>query len=124
MDRHRFDTGEVVLNYVEAGDGEPKMLLVHGGGDSWQMFDPILDTLAATNHVFAVDLRGHGESGRVPGRYRPEEYAADIVAFIDQVTGPVVLCGFSLGGWVWNFVQEIYGFLFFFTGMTLKPIFL
>jgi len=49
--------------------------------------------------VYAPDLRGHGQSGRVPGCYRLRDYAADIAAFLQQVVEPpAVLFGHSLGG--------------------------
>lgn len=44
------------------------------------------------------DLRGHGKSGRVPWGYSVQEYAADIGAFLQQVSGPAALFGHSLGG--------------------------
>jgi pimeloyl-ACP methyl ester carboxylesterase len=51
--------------------------------------------------VYALDLRGHGRSGRVPKQYRPEHYAADVLAFLTHRIGePAVLFGHSLGGWV------------------------
>jgi pimeloyl-ACP methyl ester carboxylesterase len=51
--------------------------------------------------VYAPDLRGHGQSGRVPGCYRLRDYAADIAAFLEQVVQqPAVLFGHSLGGHV------------------------
>jgi pimeloyl-ACP methyl ester carboxylesterase len=51
--------------------------------------------------VYALDLRGHGKSGRVAGQYRPEHYVADVVAFIEsQLAERVILFGHSLGGWI------------------------
>jgi pimeloyl-ACP methyl ester carboxylesterase len=75
--------------------------MLHGGGDRWQRFSPLIPTLAKRWHVYALDLRGHGRSGRVAGRYRPEHYAADVVALLAQrIAGPAILLGHSLGGWV------------------------
>ena len=52
-------------------------------------------------HIYALDLRGHGKSGRVPGQYRPEHYVADIVAFLEsQLAERVIPFGHSLGGWI------------------------
>jgi len=52
-------------------------------------------------HVYALDLRGHGKSGRVPGQYRPEQYVPDIIAFLERrVTEHPILFGHSLGGWI------------------------
>jgi pimeloyl-ACP methyl ester carboxylesterase len=76
-------------------------VLLHGGGDRWQGFMPILPQLATRWHIFALDLRGHGKSGRIPGQYRPEHYVADVIAFLEsEFLQPVILFGHSLGGWI------------------------
>jgi pimeloyl-ACP methyl ester carboxylesterase len=75
-------------------------VLLHGGSARWQYFDPIVPELAARWHLYAVDLRGHGKSGRTPGHYALRDYAADICAFLLRVSGPASLFGHSLGGMV------------------------
>jgi pimeloyl-ACP methyl ester carboxylesterase len=91
----------VTLNYAAGPPSGPPLLLIHGGGDRWQGFEPLLPALTAHWHVYAPDLRGHGKSGRVPGSYRPEEYVVDLVAFVEsQLDRPFFLFGHSLGGWV------------------------
>jgi pimeloyl-ACP methyl ester carboxylesterase len=48
--------------------------------------------------VFALDARGHGRSGRTPGRYRWLDHAGDLAAFLAAVVRePAVLIGHSLG---------------------------
>jgi pimeloyl-ACP methyl ester carboxylesterase len=49
------------LAYSSAGRGEP-LVLVHGLGSRRQIWDPLIDRLAERCEVFAVDLRGFGES--------------------------------------------------------------
>lgn len=96
-----FNTGEVTINYAEGPSSGPPMLLLHGGGDRWQDFLPIIPSLVMRWHLFALDLRGHGLSGRLAGHYRPEHYVADISAFLEnQFSQRVVLFGHSLGGWI------------------------
>lgn len=59
----------------------------------------MIPTLVTRWHVFALDFRGQGGSGRVPGKYRPEHYAADVTAFLcGQLTEPAILLGLSAGG--------------------------
>jgi len=100
MAEAEFDTGEVRLNYAEGPAAGPALVLLHGGSARWQYFDAIIPELAARWHVFAPDLRGHGRSGRVAGRYAIRDYARDIGAFLQKVSGPASLFGHSLGGMV------------------------
>jgi pimeloyl-ACP methyl ester carboxylesterase len=93
-----FNTGKVVLNYAEGPENGPPLVLLHGGSAWWQYFEPILPDLTAHWHVFAPDLRGHGKSGRVSWRYAVRDYAEDIAAFLQEVSGPAFLFGHSLGG--------------------------
>lgn len=93
--------GAVTINFAEGPPSGPPLVLLHGGGDRWQHLLPIIPSLALRWHLFALDLRGHGKSGRLPGEYRPEHYVADVVAWMDQqLTEPAILFGHSLGGWV------------------------
>jgi pimeloyl-ACP methyl ester carboxylesterase len=75
-------------------------VLLHGGGDRWQCFAPLYPSLVERWHVYALDLRGHGKSGRVPGAYRPEDYVEDVTAFLCELDEPAILLGHSLGAWV------------------------
>jgi pimeloyl-ACP methyl ester carboxylesterase len=93
-----FDAGEVVLNYAERETAGPPMVLLHGLSSWWHRYEPIIPRLPGW-HIYACDLRGHGKSGRVAGRYHVPDYARDIVAFLREVVvEPAVLIGFSLGG--------------------------
>ena len=49
------------LNHYRAGAGEP-LLLLHGTGSHWQMWEPVLPMLTARHDVIAVDLPGFGRS--------------------------------------------------------------
>ena len=49
------------LNHHRSGSGEP-LLLMHGIGSRWQMWEPVLDRLSAHHDVIAVDLPGFGAS--------------------------------------------------------------
>ena len=95
------EAGAVTINFAEGPPSGPPLVLLHGGGDRWQYLLPIIPCLALRWHLFALDLRGHGKSDRVPGEYRPEHYVADVVAWMEQhLTEPAILFGHSLGGWV------------------------
>jgi pimeloyl-ACP methyl ester carboxylesterase len=89
----------VRLPYVEHGDraGVP-VLLLHGVTDSWRSFESVLPHLPSSMRAFAITQRGHGDADR-PERYRPLDFAGDIVAFADALgLGQVVLVGHSMGG--------------------------
>ena len=98
----QFKVGTFSLNYAVAGSaGAPPLILLHGVTHRWQAFDEVIPALAVDYRVYAVDLRGHGESGRVPGGYHAASYAQDILGLVEAVTGtPVTLIGHSLGALV------------------------
>lgn len=92
-------SGGVKLPYVEQGDpsGVP-MLLLHGVTDSWHSFEPVLPHLPASIHAFALTQRGHGDANRPVGGYRPQEFAADVAAFMDALDiKQAVVAGSSMG---------------------------
>jgi len=90
--------GTIEVNYVEGPDNGPPMVLVHGIGGRWSAWDPVIDQFAEKWHVYAVDLRGHGDSGRVPDGYGFVDYPTDVLDFLRDVVGqPAYLVGHSLG---------------------------
>jgi pimeloyl-ACP methyl ester carboxylesterase len=94
-----FDTGVVTLNYAEGSATGSSLVLLHGGNARWQFFSGIMPDLVDRWHLYAPDLRGQGKSGRVPGRYRLQDYTDDIIAFLRKCVGePAHLLGVSLGG--------------------------
>jgi pimeloyl-ACP methyl ester carboxylesterase len=101
LQEHTFDTGTVAINYAQGPPSGPPLVLLHGGGDRWQEFIPLLPSLVLCWQVYALDLRGHGKSGRVPGRYRPADYVVDVCAFVTKrLDRCPILLGHSLGGWI------------------------
>ena len=101
IEERSFDTGVVTLNYAEGPPSGPPLVWLHGGSGRWQDGEGILSDFAACFHFYAPDFRGHGKSGRVPGRYRFQDYADDTIAFLRRcVAEPAFLVGHSLGGMV------------------------
>lgn len=89
------------LSYAEGPSNGPPVLLVHAQGSAWESYAPALPELAEDFHVFAIDVAGHGDSARTPGRYDVHTIGRDLVDFIDSVIGePVILSGHSSGGLV------------------------
>jgi pimeloyl-ACP methyl ester carboxylesterase len=96
-----FQIGTVALNYVEGPPAGPPLLLLHGITQRWQEFIQVIPALLSNYHVYAVDFRGHGKSGRAEGTYHGENYGQDILQFIDKIIGqPPIVFGHSLGGMV------------------------
>jgi pimeloyl-ACP methyl ester carboxylesterase len=96
--RVKLSTG-VELAYVEQGDpaGIP-MIFLHGITDSWHSFEPVLPHLPNTIHTFALTQRGHGEAERPATGYLPQDFAADVAAFMDALQiERAVIAGHSMG---------------------------
>ncbi len=100
QDEKTFDTGELTLNYIEAGAGAP-MLLLHGLTANKLAWYPVLPELSKHWHLYAPDFRGHGKSGRASdNQYRNQDYARDVIAFLKHLGEPAVVMGHSLGAMV------------------------
>jgi pimeloyl-ACP methyl ester carboxylesterase len=94
----QFNTGEVILNYVEGPDNGVPLLLIPGQMESWQGYKLVMPELAEKFHVFSVDLRGHGKSSRTPGQYSYNICGNDLKLFlINVVKKPAIVSGLSSG---------------------------
>lgn len=92
-----FSTGALDLHYVAANEVGPPLLFLHGVTSHWQSSLPVMPAFALRWQLYALDLRGHGRSGRAES-YRIVDYAADVIAFLrGRVTRPAVIVGHSLG---------------------------
>lgn len=75
---HKYATvNGVKLHYVIGGKGEP-LLLVHGFGQNWYMWNRLLPELSKHFTVIAADLRGVGESGKPADGYDKKTMATDM----------------------------------------------
>jgi pimeloyl-ACP methyl ester carboxylesterase len=89
------------LHYAEQPGEGPPLVLLHGITGSYRTYAPLVSELKGHAHVFLLDHRGHGKSGRVGNGYRARDYAHDLLGFIHQVVGsPAVVAGHSLGALV------------------------
>jgi pimeloyl-ACP methyl ester carboxylesterase len=90
----------VGLVFERRGSGEP-LVLLHGLGSRWQVFAPVLDTLAEQFEVFAVDMPGFGASPALAGRTDVLALTGAIEAWIaDQGLDRPHVAGNSTGGGV------------------------
>jgi len=97
----RLSTG-VCLHYAEHGDtsGNP-VILLHGLTDSWFSFSLVLPLLSSRHHAWALDQRGHGDSERPSTGYAVQDFAGDVLAFVDAMElERATLIGHSMGSLV------------------------
>jgi pimeloyl-ACP methyl ester carboxylesterase len=96
---HRAEVNGTTLHYVAAGTTGSPILLVHGFPETWWTFRKLIPLLAADHRVFAVDLRGFGDSDNAPGEYDSKTSAEDLHLLIAQLgVGPVHLTGQDISG--------------------------
>ena len=96
---HRVEVNGTTLHYVAAGISGTPILLVHGFPETWWAFRRLIPLLAAQHRVFAVDLRGFGDSDNGPGEYDSATSAEDLHLLIEHLdVGPVHLTGQDVSG--------------------------
>lgn len=91
------------LHYLDAGSGEPALVLLHAFPLHAGMWAPQFEALAGERRVIAPDLPGFGASDAPDSMYR-----YTMMGFADLVAGllkhlrlrEVALCGLSMGGYV------------------------
>ena len=90
------------LAHHRGGSGEP-LLLIHGIGSQWQVWQPVLPLLEHEREVVAIDLPGFGESAVLEGGTEPTApaLAAAVAGFMDSIGWETAhVAGNSLGGWI------------------------
>ncbi len=91
------------VHFVRQGEGRP-VLLVHGIAASLHDWDALLPRLAAAGYAaYALDLLGHGESGKPPTRvYRMEWLFGHFARWVEalRLKQPPVIVAHSLGGYL------------------------
>jgi 2-hydroxy-6-oxonona-2,4-dienedioate hydrolase len=94
------DIGGVSTRVIEAGAGEP-LILLHGTGGHAEAYLRNVASLSRRFHVIAYDMVGHGFSDKPDHPYTLDVYAAQLDGLLDTLgTERAHLSGESLGGWV------------------------
>lgn len=94
-----LQVGDVTLAYRLLGRGTRPLVCIHGVGSYQEAWDDVATLLADDFRILTFDLRGHGRSSRVKGRYEIDDFVADALALADHVGFATFdLAGFSLGG--------------------------
>lgn len=117
--RGRFvDVGGARAHVVHRGEGPP-VVAIHGMYATLENFpDALLDVIARSRTVVAIDRPGHGSSGRVPGtRSGLDENVALVRRAVRALgLGPVIVVGHSYGTcvalrWALEAPDEVRGIL-------------
>jgi pimeloyl-ACP methyl ester carboxylesterase len=111
LQRRTLDFEHCALNYFVWGDAaKPPIVLVHGGAAHAMWWSAHAPQLALHYYVVAVDLSGHGDSGRRTA-YPLEGWADEVLAIAKDAgcTGLPILVGHSMGGLVSIVAAAIHG---------------
>lgn len=88
---------DISLCYTMQGAGPP-LLLLHGNGEDGSYFVHQTDYFSRRYTVYAIDTRGHGKTPRGTAPFTIDQFAEDLLDFVDeQDLAQVRLLGFSDG---------------------------
>jgi len=74
---------DIDLWYEMKGSGKP-FILLHGNGESHEIFDTLTEELSKKITVYAIDSRDHGKSTRT-NKLSYEMLTEDVVSFINEL---------------------------------------
>ena len=88
---------EINMHYEVYGEGKP-IILIHGNGENYKIFDKLINKLKSNFKVYAIDSRCHGESENTAD-ISYDLMTEDTIKFIKvlNIEKPI-LYGFSDGG--------------------------
>jgi len=92
--------GEVIA-YIDQGEGEKTIVLIHGNFSSSLHFSPLISRLPKNVRVLAPDLRGYGDSSYYRRISSLADLANDVHLFMEALeVKKAFVVGWSLGGGV------------------------
>jgi pimeloyl-ACP methyl ester carboxylesterase len=98
--REKFvNVGPNKIRYLEGGDSDNSVLLVHGLGASAERWTRVIPHLSEKYHLIIPDLIGFGLSDKPSVDYTPEFFSKFIFDFLDTLgITKISMIGSSLGG--------------------------
>src|SRR6266511_1402902 len=89
-----------MIELHRGGEGEP-LVLIHGIGSCWQVWEPVLPALEARHDVLALSLPGYGRSPALEGEPTVPALVDAVERVLDDAgIDAAHLVGNSLGGWI------------------------
>lgn len=99
FEQHFITANDVTIHYARVPGAPRPMVMLHGIGMDWRVWQAVSRRLAPSFDLYLLDLRGHGESSKPSHGYTLPHYAADVEDVIDRLRlTDAVLVGSSLGG--------------------------
>lgn len=95
-----YEPQKMMLNYERIGNGQKKIILLHGLTGSLNYWKRGLDELSEDYSLLLIDLLGFGDSPKPKGKYDLEEHLVAIEKVIKKEgfdSGNAIVVGHSLG---------------------------
>lgn len=95
-----YDPEKMTLNYERIGNGETKIILLHGLTGSLKYWKHGLGNLPDSSSLLLIDLLGFGDSPKPKGKYDLEEHLGAIEKVVKKEgfdSGETIVVGHSLG---------------------------
>ena len=98
----QLDVDGYSINYLQAGSGEP-LLLIHGGNIGWGQYYRNIKALSEKYSIYAVDLLGAGRSSKID--YAQLNISRDLLDIVKHFIQKLDIkhyhiVGSSIGGWL------------------------
>jgi 3-oxoadipate enol-lactonase len=104
MDKYdqTVEANSISMSYNEFGEGLSPIIFIHGFPFEKSMWQPQVESISNTFHLFTYDIRGFGKStSEVIRTASIDLFAEDLIAFMDALfIEKAVVCGFSMGGYI------------------------
>lgn len=89
----------VAVNYIDYGEGDNTIVLLHGWGQNIEMMKPVGDRFKKNNRIIIVDLPGFGMSEEPTYVWTLNDYVECVKELLDklEIENPILI-GHSFGG--------------------------
>ena len=93
----RVSANSISVNYHEEGTGSP-LVLIHGLSDDCALWAPLMPEFSRHYRAIALDVRGHGNSGKPDMPYSIQLFSNDLLGLFQELEIPKAhLLGLSMG---------------------------